>query len=464
MVLGRLFTRCPLDDPREKAWTELRMQWLSEQFGIEPLLNAEVLLPTPEHFPEPYTGTPEDAERLMRRMCRQLQVDPTTNIVLKIQSDVEMPDAAGLYEEDDGTTTIRITESQLGDPEQLVSTLAHELAHQRLLGEKRLTGAEEDHERLTDLLPVFFGGGVFAANAVIREESVTEGRWHSWSIGKWGYLPARIFGYGFALFAWVRGEQSPAWARHLRRDARTTMMQSLKYLRKMEDSLFRPDTAGHEREPLTLEDLGSELRSGTPGRRIAALWEIQDRGTDAGPVAPPVVEALEDRSPAILTAALDAIAGIGEPDDEADRAVSLLLTHDHPEVRGKAAFALRAVSSSVDEAVQRIATLLEDANPAVVCWAAHALAKIGKPAAETTGGILRPLRRAVLRRDVGTANFCLLALAAVHDDPDALLRETFTDPEVYREANEILADLRDAEAAADAAETENAGERGASAP
>ena len=40
MVLSRFFTRCPLDDPREKAWTEMRMQWLSEQFGVEPLKDA----------------------------------------------------------------------------------------------------------------------------------------------------------------------------------------------------------------------------------------------------------------------------------------------------------------------------------------------------------------------------------------------------------------------------------------
>lgn len=446
MVLGRLFTRCPLDDPREKAWTEMRMQWLSEQFGLEPLLNADVLLPTSEHFPEPYHGMPEDAERLLQRMRRQLHVDPTAKIVLQIHADVEMPHAAGTFEEDEsGGTIIRATESQLTDPLQLIATLSHELAHQRLLGEKRLAGTEDDHERLTDLLPVFFGAGVFAANAVIQETSRTEGNWYSWSISQWGYLPARIFGYAFALFAWIRDEQRPSWADHLRTDARTALLQGLKYLRKTGDSIFRRDTAGTKTDPPTVDDLVADLKEGTPGRRIHALWQLQDRD-DAPPALPAVVHALHDRSSAVLATALDTLAGIGAPDEEADRAVSLLLQHAHPEVRGKAAFALSRVATHPEDAVQQIAASLVDSSAPVVRWAASALATYGPAAAEMNGYLLTPLKRALVRGDLSTVDHCLVALEAVAPDADRLLSETFTDPELYREASELLQELREAHA------------------
>lgn len=52
---------------------------------------------------------------------------------------------------------IRIAESQLEDPESLMATLVHELAHHLLLGGKRLTSDVADHELVTDLLPLYHG-------------------------------------------------------------------------------------------------------------------------------------------------------------------------------------------------------------------------------------------------------------------------------------------------------------------
>ena len=56
-------------------------------------------------------------------------------------------------------------------PFSIVATCAHELAHVVLLGQGRISLDAEDHEQLADLLPVFFGLGVFSANAVIRERN-----------------------------------------------------------------------------------------------------------------------------------------------------------------------------------------------------------------------------------------------------------------------------------------------------
>ena len=66
------------------------------------------------------------------------------------QSDTERQavgtEAAGLYE----GHVIRVNEGQFADAMSLVGTLAHELAHQRLLGEGRLTGDEFDNELLDE--------------------------------------------------------------------------------------------------------------------------------------------------------------------------------------------------------------------------------------------------------------------------------------------------------------------------
>jgi hypothetical protein len=44
-MLGWFLPKCPLAT-REKTWVEWRMRWLADQFGIDRLLRARVILPT----------------------------------------------------------------------------------------------------------------------------------------------------------------------------------------------------------------------------------------------------------------------------------------------------------------------------------------------------------------------------------------------------------------------------------
>src|SRR5438132_13197005 len=56
---------------------------------------------------------------------------------------------------------IRIEKSALDRPADLIGTMAHELAHQRLLGESRGDSDSYDNELLTDLTAVYHGFGIF---------------------------------------------------------------------------------------------------------------------------------------------------------------------------------------------------------------------------------------------------------------------------------------------------------------
>jgi HEAT repeat protein len=316
-------------------------------------------------------------------------------------------------------------------------------------------------------MPVYFGAGVFAANSVIREQAVTTGRWHSWSISRWGTLPARIYGHAFALFAWLRRESAPRWAEHLRGDARTTLQQSLKYLRKTEDSLFRSDTAGNRTDPPAFQDLVDELKSGTPGRRIAALWRLSETDAPADAVVPVLVRVLRDRSPAILATALESLAEAAVPHGvaelarvqtgdcktseflripllgDAELAVRLLMDHGHPEVRAMAVRAMAGVARIDDEAVQEIAPKLHDANVTVVAEAAAALAKFGERAGPVVQELAAPIKRALVRRQVDVAGACLAALCAIHPAPESFLRDYFHDSELLLEMDGILREIRE---------------------
>lgn len=431
----RWFTpRCPID-PREKVWTERRMQWLARQFGIARLREAEVVLPTTEHFPDPFSGTADDVQRLLERVCRVMRIDPGS-LRLRLHADEEMPGASGLYEEADGTAMIRLAKSQIEHPECLVATLAHELSHFLLRGGNLLTADEPDHEYVTDLLPVCLGLGVFGANTTVRETAETSVGWHYWSLRKQGYLPARIYGYALALFAWLRGEAEPHWADHLRLDARSVLLESLTYLHKTGDSTFRPDNAAANADPLTVTDLIAALRDRSLSARVAALWELADRGIDSSSASDAVARLLGDSHSAVRSEAATALAAIAADAASAARLLLNALRDQKAEVRASAALALGHLAAAPDEVIPELADLLEDPHPLVVDAAAAALRQYGPRAEPAAPGLLRPLLNALVHCNYQAVDTHAATLAAIVPAPHDFLHRHLADGdrELYRRA------------------------------
>jgi hypothetical protein len=219
-----------------KAWIDRRMAWLSTEFGSQQMRRAPVVLPTAEFFPEPYSGNEADVRRILERVCGWMGIAPESVELALYQDDQPtreaglQPSTSGLYQDEGGVYRIWIEVKNLADPVALVATCAHELAHVLLLGHGRISRDADDHEQLADLLPVCCGLGVFSANAVIREHNWHVGEWSGWSVRRSGYLTMPMYGYALALFAWARGEDRPAWAKHLRLDVRAAFKQSLRYL------------------------------------------------------------------------------------------------------------------------------------------------------------------------------------------------------------------------------------------
>jgi hypothetical protein len=242
-MFGWLFpAKCPVPDDR-RAWLEARLNWLGAQFGPKRLLARPVVLPTPQFFPDVYDGTPRAAELVFARVCGYMDIDParvalgwhengSAGVPLHLREG-RSEGAAGLYYDDRyGPAPITIDAAQLADPASMIGTMAHELGHVHLLGDRRVTADTPDHEHLTDLLTVAFGLGVFTANSVIREAHWNDGQMSGWSVGKQGYLTGPEYGYAHAVLARARGEERPpAWASHLRLDVRSALKEGLRFLK-----------------------------------------------------------------------------------------------------------------------------------------------------------------------------------------------------------------------------------------
>ncbi|MGN6368579.1 MAG: hypothetical protein ACTHN5_09990 [Phycisphaerae bacterium] len=239
-MFGWLFSSCPVD-PMAKAWIERRLRWLMDEFGSDLFLNARNILPTNDFFPDKIESPEQGATVLVERTCEYMRV-PTSTIELDFFSDKGRPQlvnseghalggAAGLYSEGDGRFHIHINRSQLHDPMHLVGTIAHELAHVRLLGENRISRDAFDNELLTDLTVVFHGMGIFLAN-VPRNWQSDNKRWPGTDLVRPEYMSLPMFAYALALRSQMRFETSFKWTKHLRPAVRAEFKQSMRFLNK----------------------------------------------------------------------------------------------------------------------------------------------------------------------------------------------------------------------------------------
>ncbi|REK09852.1 MAG: hypothetical protein DWQ37_17225 [Planctomycetota bacterium] len=239
---------CPCD-PAAKAWIERRLHWLADEFDDHAFNGRRLVLPTADFFPDRYDGSPETVASLWERVCGYMDVEPD-RVTLELISEAGklwlvngagqyLPSAAGTYEQDDDACTIRLDKGDLDHPMALVATMAHELAHARLLGEYRASQDEYDNELLTDLTVVFFGLGLFLANTPRNWDC----DYHKWPGTDWNrpeYMTPPMFGYALAHLAWFRGERHPRWMRHLHSNARPDFKQAVRFLFETGDSTFRP--------------------------------------------------------------------------------------------------------------------------------------------------------------------------------------------------------------------------------
>ena len=225
-------TECPVE-PDMQGWVDGRFAWLQEQFGEDVPRTIQVMLPTPQFFPDAYGGRLEDAQAMLNRIATHMGTPPERFALYLFKGE----GAAGLYHRPrrsdnggDARAAIGIEESQLTEPMSLVATLAHEIGHELLLGQNRLQGDEQDHEPVTDLLTVFFGMGIFSGNAAFDDKAWSDGTFHHWRVKRQGYLNQTTFGYAMARFAFTRGEFAPKWMKHVRPDVRVHLKNGLKHL------------------------------------------------------------------------------------------------------------------------------------------------------------------------------------------------------------------------------------------
>jgi hypothetical protein len=238
-----------------QLWTESSLRWLVGEFGSRQL-RQDVVLPGGRFIPPDYAATGPQIERVVTLACLHMQVDRQM-IDLRLFDGSEEKKAAartgreravGHFRVENGRFVVSLDLSEAADALQLLAIVAHELGHVRLLGEKRISSQRRDHERLTDLLSVFFGFGIFTTNAAMRFDRGARGFWiqptedyddrtlnaaGNSGYQRLGYLSSGEFGYALGCYSWLRCESDPAWARFVNPGPLAEMRKSLTYLKSV---------------------------------------------------------------------------------------------------------------------------------------------------------------------------------------------------------------------------------------
>lgn len=244
--MGLFAPKCPVG-AKAQDWIENSLDWLRDQFG-DAALNGPILLPE-TLFPNGSYGRDEDQVPTTLRLLAERIGAPYDLIDLDIYgefderpSQQQLPVASnvrgevGHFTPEGDGFVIALHRASLDDPIAMVAVLAHELAHVRLLGEHRVQQDQYDQEQLTDLATVFFGIGIFSANASFKFSKAT-GTWRrtgGWRATAIGYLGEEMLGYALAYYVTMRDEVDMTWMQHLDLNPRTYLMRGLKFLERYE--------------------------------------------------------------------------------------------------------------------------------------------------------------------------------------------------------------------------------------
>ena len=235
--------KLPITDD-DKIWIDESLNWLRTEFGHEHFMKIQTVTPTKDFYNRTFDGTEKDAEFILERTMELMNIQDV-ELTLNFFSDspIEMSDgtilstpsdnidgswqsAVGTYEKEGEETIISIETQQLKNPIALIATIAHELAHQILLGEGRI---EENDEYLTDLTAIVYGFGIFIGNSRFYFASFSTSGGHGWQSGGQGYLPEQIIAYAMSWLSKERNEKT-GYSQYLNKSMKKYFDQSFEWL------------------------------------------------------------------------------------------------------------------------------------------------------------------------------------------------------------------------------------------
>lgn len=220
--------------------------YLLELFGKKVLIQKPLISLYDERFPEKINSVSEIIP-LAHTIAKIMDIDPNDLEIGFFEAGIrefdpdtgdtiyyEQEPVAGLYhgKNEQGKYVVTISDDIHGEVDRVISTIAHEFSHIKLLGEGRM---EENAEELTDMVPLFYGLGLFNANTSFKFDKHNRG----WAHSRLGYLGQVDWGYLWALYLYVREEQEPEWFKYLNKTVARDCRRALEFIQANKEKVLQ---------------------------------------------------------------------------------------------------------------------------------------------------------------------------------------------------------------------------------
>lgn len=236
----------PLNEERRQSIDDAFL-YVLELFGKD-IINKPMLTRDNPIFPVEISA-PADIIPLANKIAKVMDIDPKNLEIGFFQGakpvDVSVVNpesrdnsAAGLYYGKNryGKYEVDFADTIHTDVERAIATIAHEFSHIKLLGEGRM---DENSEELTDMLPLFYGFGLFSSDKVLTFTRESSGTQTSWESNTLGYLSFADWGYLFALYMYVRDEKEPFWFDQLNKTVSKDCKLALEFILANPDKVLQ---------------------------------------------------------------------------------------------------------------------------------------------------------------------------------------------------------------------------------
>jgi len=220
--------------PESIVWMIETFAWFFNKFGSD-FFFSKIILVTPAdcHFPDKNSNPKQLAKLVFLRVkkyagmekwnCKliQQQKNPNLNVAptIGIKNTKQNPMGTFLYKGGNRSRAIiTYNPSLLNNPEALITTFAHELAHFISYKKiKTLPSGKAFQEQATDLLASFLGFGIFQSNSAFSFRQFQEVGRNGWSSNGLGYLAQNEYLYALAIFTVLKDIQPSEVEQHLKK-------------------------------------------------------------------------------------------------------------------------------------------------------------------------------------------------------------------------------------------------------
>ena len=342
------------------------------------------------------------------------------------------------YEAKENDQRVIVLKSDLKfEPELSVAALIHgvvaDLLHQHQYPYAHFT-------EFVDLAVVATGLGALRSNLDLVASSPS-----FWDSTQWRFIPRPFLdsqgvGYANALSAWIRSEANPEWCDDLEPELKRSMLKSLKFLTKTDDSFVQGKSAQANKLNQSQREWLKEAQSKSISQQIVAVRHLQKDDSVLPELQATISEKLRSTNDAVLLNAISATEQIVDIGDTAIEELRFLTQHRDHVVRAKAMCALTRLEQLDDANIQKAGEMLGSKKKHEIFAGLMALSSLGS----VSDHLIPPINRAFIRSlqvcDYEFINLFAAAFTKWLEDPkshvEALLRDD--SPEYMELAMEAL--------------------------